>query len=375
MNRLALKFARPLAAPALVALLAVAACGGESGKAPATPSSATATAEPSGEPRSAEAQVAAPTGPEAAAGLKAFQAGDMNGAKTNFEAAVKKNPSDGDALYYLGLVAERAGDKKVAEEKYVEALKHKPELENASINLAALYLDSQRVPEATLVIRQGLAKNPKQPALHLNLAVALAMKNDTGGSTRAFEEAIKLAPNDPLYLVTYAHWLGQFKRPEEAQEKLREARPMAEKNVEMLGLIAKEMHLVGSAVDCIPTLDKAIALQDAAELRYLRGLCKVSTKDDPGAIADFQASIAKAPNEAEPHYWLAGRYAAVENWKDVVTEYEAYLKLAPNGPFAKAAHERIKIAKQKSAGGKGTKAAPEKAAGAATPKSQPAAKK
>lgn len=321
------------------------ACGGATPE-PAAPAN-TADAPPSDDEGSGGGAVAAPSSPEAAEGLQAFQRGDMTAAKKHFEAAVQKNPADGDALYYLGLVADKAGDKKTAEEKYAEALKHKPELENAAVNLGAIYIESQRVAEALLVTRQGLAKSPKQPALHLNLAVALATQGDMGASARAFEEATRLAPNDPLYEVTYAHWLGVWKRRDEAQEKLRAARPLAEKNPEMLGLIAKEMHLVGAAVDCVPTLDKAIAQQDAAELRYLRGLCKVSLKDDAGAVADFQAAIAKAPNEPEPHYWLAGRYAAAEKWKDVVAEYEAYLKLAPDGPFARQAQERIKLARQK----------------------------
>jgi Tfp pilus assembly protein PilF len=330
------------------------ACGGGAGKGPASQASGTPPAE-SGPSR--EGPVAAPSSPEVGEGIKSFQGGDLEAAKAHFEAAVKVHPNDGDALYYLGMVAEKTNDKKTAEEKYTEALKNKPELENAAVNLGALYIEAQKVQEALMVTRQGLAKNPKTPGLHLNLAVALAMKGDVAGSQRAFEEAAKLAPNEPLYEVTYAHWLGVWKHPEDAQSKLRAARPLAEKNVEMLGLIAKEMHLVGAAVDCVPTLDKAIALQDAAELRYLRGLCKVSLKDDPGAIADFQAAIAKEPKEAEPHYWLAGRYAAAEKWKDVVAEYETYLKLAPDGPLARQAHERVKLAKQKAGGAAGTAAA------------------
>ncbi|WP_394820961.1 tetratricopeptide repeat protein [Pendulispora albinea] len=336
-----------------VALIAGgAACGGSSKKEPATQGQASQPDSSKGPAASASASggVAPATSEESARGIKAFQGGDIPTAKTHFEAAVKKNPQDADALYYLGLVADQTGDKKAAEENYLAALKQRPDLDNAAVNLGALYIEGERINEALLVTRQGLQKNAKHPGLHLNLAVALAMKGDVGGSTRAFDEATRLAPEDPVFQVTYAHWMIVWKRNEEAQAKLRAARPLAENNVDTLGAIAKEMRLAGSAIDCVPTLDKAIVIKDTPELRYERGLCKVALRDEPGSLLDFQLAVAKAPNHADPHYWLAGRYAVLERWKDVIAEYEAYLRLAPSGPFARQAQERIELAKQKTGG-------------------------
>ena len=346
--------------------VSLAACGG-SKKAPATqgqgaqgaPASSANGAAAGG---AASGPVAPPTSEDAAQGIKAFQNGDTPTAKKYFEAAVKKNPKDGEALYYLGLVADQSGDKKTAEENYLAALQQRPDLDNAAMNLGALYIEGDRLNEALLVTRQGLQKNPKNPGLHLNLAVALATKGDVGGATRAFDEATRLAPQDPVFQVTYAHWLVVWKRTDEAQAKLRAARPLAENNVDTLGAIAKEMRLAGSAADCVPTLDKAIVIKDTPELRYERGLCKVALRDEPGSLLDFQLAVAKAPSHAEPHYWLAGRYAVLEKWKDVISEYETYLRLSPSGPFARQAQERIELAKQKTG-----PTGPKKAAAKGTP--------
>ncbi|WP_394848966.1 tetratricopeptide repeat protein [Pendulispora brunnea] len=333
--------------------VSLAACGG-SKKDPATQAQPASSAKPVATAAPAPA-VAPPTSEEASLGIKSFQSGDVPGAKKHFEAAVKKNPKDADALYYLGLVADQAGDKKSAEENYLAALQQRPDLDNAYVNLGALYIEGERINEALLITRQGLQKNPKHPGLHLNLGVGLATKGDIAGATRAFEEATRLAPEDPVFQVTYAHWLVVWKRTDEAAAKLRSARPLAENNVDTLGAIAKEMRLAGAAADCVPTLDKAIAIKDSPELRYERGLCKVALRDEPGSLLDFQMAVAKAPSHADPHYWLAGRYAVLEKWKDVISEYEAYLRLAPNGPFARTAQERIELAKQKSGGAAGGK--------------------
>ena len=328
---------------------ALCACGGSKKDAagPGQTASGASSAPASSASGASGTSSAPPTSPEAAQGIQAFQNGDIPTAKKHFEIAVKNNPKDADALYYLGLVADQSGDKRGAEENYLAALKIRPDLDNAAVNLGALYIEAERLNEAMLVTRQGLQANPKNPSLHLNMAVGLATKGDVAGATRAFEEATRLAPQDPVFQVTYAHWLVVWRRTEEAQFKLRAARPLAENNVDILGAIAKEMRLAGSAIDCVPTLDKAIVIRDTPELRYERGLCKVALRDEPGALLDFQMAVAKAPDHPDPHYWLAGRYAVLEKWKDVIGEYETYLKLSPNGPLARQAQERIELAKQK----------------------------
>ena len=335
-------------------LLGAAGCGGGSKPAATggatTPSSAAATAAPPG----ADGAGGAASAPseDVAAGVKEYQAGDLATAKASFEAAAKKNPNDADARYYLGLVADKQGDRAAAEAAYKEALRLRPDHENAPVNLGALYIDSERYDEALLVTRQALQKRPKTAALHVNLAVALANKGDPGSSLRAFEEATRLAPNEAMFQLTYAHWLAIWKKTDDAASKLRAARPMAEGNLGVLAALGHEMRVIGDFEDCVPTYDKAIALKDAAELRTERALCKLGAKDEPGALADLQAAVQKEPNYAPAHFYLGGRLAAAGKWKQVHAEYEAYLRLEPNGPMAKQAQERAKLAREKLGGKK-----------------------
>ncbi len=335
------------------------ACGGSNSPPPAAqsttppslpPSMAGGTA-PSAASANAPPENAAPTSEELAKGIKAFNAGDMAGAKTSFEAAIKKNPKDADATYYLGLVADKGGDKAGAEKSYKEALSLKPDHEDAAQNLGALYIDGGRFDEALLATRPALAKHPKNAGLHTNIAVALASKGDVG-AVREFEEAAKIAPSDAMLAFTYGHWLGIMKRPDEAAAKLRAARPLAGDDVALVAAIGHEMLLIRDVSDCVPTFDKAITLKDTAEFRTERALCKLGGKDEDGALVDLQAAVKKDPNFALAHYWLATRLAAKNEWKKVVTEFDTYLKLAPSGPLAPQAKERLKVARDKAAGKK-----------------------
>jgi Flp pilus assembly protein TadD len=284
---------------------------------------------------------------EVAKGQKALDSGDVTSAKSYADAALKKNPKDAEALALLGEIAEKSSDKAAAEKHYKEALKLRPDLEAAAVNLSAIYAEAEKWDEAEKVSRAGVAKHGENPALHLNLALALAGKNDQGGATKEFDEATRLAPNDPVYLLTYGHWLGVVKQQDAAATKLRAARPLAADNVAVLASVGHEMRLVGAWADCVPTFDKAIGLKDAAELRTERALCRLGGNDKGGALADLQAAVSKEPKFAPAHYYLAGQLGQAGKFKEAAFEYDTYLKLAPNGPLAKQAQERVKIARER----------------------------
>lgn len=289
--------------------------------------------------------VAAGSSEEAQRGIKAFQAGDMDGAKTAFTEAVKKHPKDGEAVYYLGLVAEKQGDKKTAEADYKKALELRPDLENAAVNLGALYIDSNRYDEALLVTRQGLQKHPQTAQLQMNLAIGLANKGDEGASERAFQDVIKAMPNDANAHFVHGHWLAVWKHADEAAAELRAARPLAQNDVGVLAAIGHEFATIRDPADCVPTFDKAIQIKDAAELRTERALCKLAAKDEAGAQSDLEAAVGSDASFAPAHFWLGNLYAKKDKLKEAQTQYEAYLKLQPSGPLAKQAQAHLKAVK------------------------------
>ena len=72
---------------------------GPAGGAPTAPAPAVAP-----KPGPTEGPVAASTSDDVTKGTAAIKAGDWTGARASFEAAIKKNPKQADAHYYLGLV-------------------------------------------------------------------------------------------------------------------------------------------------------------------------------------------------------------------------------------------------------------------------------
>jgi tetratricopeptide (TPR) repeat protein len=216
-------------------------------------------------------------------------------------------------------------------------------MEAAYMNLSALLIDEQRGDDALAVARAGLAKVPSSAGLHANVASVLAGNGDQAGAAVEFDQATRAAPNDPMLLVTYAHWLGAWKQGDAALAKLRAARPLA-KDPGVLAAVGEEMKALGAFADCVPTFDQAIAMKDAPELRTYRAVCKLGAKDADGAKADLAAAI--AGQYAPAHFYLARILGDGGDWKGAVSEYETFLKLEPNVPASKVAREKLKQAKE-----------------------------
>jgi Flp pilus assembly protein TadD len=348
--------AAPPAGALLLAVFAVggSACGGAEASPPVTPKAA----EPGAPTPPPEVASAAPLGggggDDVAKGMRALEANDAVTAKSYFDHALRTNPKDASALYYEGVLAEKANDKGAAEKDYKSALEAKPGFEEAAINLSAIYVDGQRYDEALAVAQAALAKHADNASLHSNAAIALAGKGDQAGASKEFEASIHLSPGEPMYRLTYGHWLGVWKQADPALVQLRAARPIAKKlgdsGVDVLAAIGHEMHLLRAWSDCVPAYDDAIALKDAADLRTERAACKIGAKDSPGALADLQAAVAKDPAFAPAHYYLAGELARAGQFKEAAAEYEAFLKLEPTGPRTKSAQDKLKLARQRMQG-------------------------
>jgi tetratricopeptide (TPR) repeat protein len=295
----------------------------------------------------ADGPAAASTSDDVTKGVSALKAGDFTGARASFEAAIKKNPKQADAHYYLGLVMDKAGDRASAETEYKAALADQPDLLEAAENLIAIYVEAQKYDDAVALAKKALVKNAKNADLQLNYAVALGGKGDQDGAIKAFEDAIKLAPNDARFYVAYAQQLGVWKKQDAAIGKLKEAQRVAGDDAAMMGTIAFEFRTLRAVPECIAAFDKAIALKDNADFRTNRALCKIAAKDRPGAIADLKEATQKDASFAPAHYWLGLNLHEDGKFAEAAAEYEAYLKVAPKGPMAKAAEAKLKLAKEK----------------------------
>ncbi len=337
---------RRLTSFGLVALLAVA-CGGA--KPPASPGPTAVPTAGADTTSAAPADATTAQQPEVTRGIAALNDGQLPTARSLFEIAVQKDSKDAEATYYLGLANEKMGEQAAAENFYKAALKLKPDLENAAVNLSAMYDDAKRYDDAVKLCKASLDKRPDSAALHFNLGVALAETKDETDASVEFEAAIKAGPDEAMYRYTYGHWLGMWQKPDKAGTQLRAALVRVKETQDNVGLFAGIGHdllVLRQTTDCIAAFDKAINLKDAAPLRTERALCKMAAKDEQGSEDDLRAAVTADPGYALAHYWLGVRLAKVKKPKEAINEFQTYLKIEPNGVWAQKAQDHVATLKK-----------------------------
>jgi tetratricopeptide (TPR) repeat protein len=325
-----------------MALVALVGCGGS--ETPAQTGGAATTVSPSTDTPSSDTGPAAAEPPPSAdlmAGIKAYDASNYADARKSFEAAAKKNPNDYEALYNLGMTSEKLGNPTAAEGAYKAALAVKPDLDAAAAALSALELDAGRADDALAVARAGLAKHAGSAPLHENAGLALATRGDQDGAIKEFMQAIQLTPSEPMFQLTFAHWLNVW-HERGAAPHLDAARDLAKDDYGMIASIGHEYRMAGEFDSCVKIFDRAVGMKDGGEVRTERALCRLGLKDDKGTLADLQAAVATEPTYAPAHYYLGGRLAMGRRFKDAAGEYAKYLQLEPNGSLAKPAADRMK---------------------------------
>jgi cytochrome c-type biogenesis protein CcmH/NrfG len=103
--------------------------------------------------------------------------------------------------------------------------------------------------------------------------------------------------------------------------------------------------VVGAFGECVTVFGQALAVKEAGELLTERAACKIGQKDDDGATADLRQATSKEPGYAPAHFYLGNELAKAGQLAPAIVEWQAFLKLEPNGPLAKAVNEKIKQAK------------------------------
>ena len=343
---------KPLSASVLF-LLAAAACGGSKAPAQTGGTDTTGSSLPDNPPPP-PAQSA-----ESTAGIKAFDAGNYAEARTDFEAATKKNPGDYGSFVNLGQTCEKLQDVPCAEAAYKGALAAQPDLEPAAAELSTLYSGDGKVDDAMAIARSALKAHPGSGALHAALGIALATHGDQDPAIQEFDQALATKPNDPMLQYTFASYLNQW-HVRGAAPHLDTALANTKDDYALIVSIGHEYRMAGEFGGCIKALDRAVGMKDGGEARTERALCKMGNKDDAGAMTDLQGAISAEAGYAPAHYYLAGRLASTKHYKEAAAEYQKYLDLAPSGSLAKNAADRLKMAQDAAAHDKGAVAPPRK---------------
>jgi|CXWL01.1.fsa_nt_gi predicted O-linked N-acetylglucosamine transferase (SPINDLY family) len=157
------------------------------------------------------------------AGYDCVARGDLAGAENRLRSILEADPTDADALYYLGRLA--AADRR--DDEAIVLLQRAVELRPREAifleALGGLLLAAKRSDEATEAFRAGLALLPESVAMRSNLAAALIESNRREEARPDLEKLRELLPNAPEVHFNLGGIYREYGRAEEAVASYRRA--------------------------------------------------------------------------------------------------------------------------------------------------------
>lgn len=161
--------------------------------------------------------------PAMAAGMAAFQSGDLASAAAGFRKAVDADPENASAWVDLGTALYKLGEKQSAEDAFEKALRLDPDLPQAHRNLGAILAVEGRDEEAIAHYRRALEISPDHVATHLRLAELLRSSRRFREALASYRSALDLDPSNRDAHLGMAFCLIGERRFGEARNELQES--------------------------------------------------------------------------------------------------------------------------------------------------------
>jgi tetratricopeptide (TPR) repeat protein len=242
---------------------------------------------------SAQTPVDEQAGQHFQAAQEAERAKDLLTAVSEYRAALKLKPQIAEAWVNLGLdlyVMKKDDEAIVA---FQQALKRKPELLGANLFLGMAYLRASQYQNAIVPLKKVISLYPKELKAYINLSYAYQETSRIEDSARILEKANELFPNNTEVLYN----LGK------SYTKLMEKsyRQMADVDGD-----SYRFHQV---------------MGDSYELR----------KDFPNAQAEYLKALEKCPDPYLPglHYSLGSSFWMEGRWDRAMEEFKKELAISP----------------------------------------------
>ncbi len=142
-------------------------------------------------------------------GLKAHDAGDLIEAKSQYEEALKLDPSFFEANYNLAIVLFELGELDESLKRYEYALAINPDAPNARFNFALALQKGNYLNDAVKELENYLKINPQDNRARLLLANIYAKQlKDKTNASKQYLEILRIEPNHPQALSIH-EWLKQ----------------------------------------------------------------------------------------------------------------------------------------------------------------------
>ena len=300
--------------------------------------------------------------------VAAHRAGHLAEAEAGYRRLLQTNPRHFDALHLLGVARAAQGDLKgsaslisgaleVREDnpfahfhlagvlrslmRSEEALAHytraaalKPDLLDAQLGRATMFVQTGRYQEAVDLCRRIVATAASGDAYDI-LGAALIMLGADEDALAAFDRAVALRPDVASWHNDRGQALARLGRQEEALAAFERACTLQPGFVEALNNAGNLQAELGSYQQAHQLFQRALAISPHHPVTYRNlGSLLITTHQWQGAQAVFDRAIALNPNDAEAHFSRAIALSKLGCDDDALAESDAALALDADAGLA-----------------------------------------
>src|ERR1044072_7087994 len=239
-------------------------------------------------------------------GLAAFDRGDVALARDAFEKALSLKKDEVTAHTYLGIIADRVGNLREAEQHFAAAVKAEPKRASARNNYGAILMRTGRSNLAAVEFEQSLKLDPDQPNALVNLAQIRFAADDLRASAELFKRALAIKPDVEIARALTVIALRLKDYPAASTYYQSYAADSGTQTQAARAELGAALFEAGLLKEAEAELTAAISL-NAADADSVVRLARVylASKEIPAAGRTLEAAVARG-NDPAPVYALLG---------------------------------------------------------------------
>ncbi len=243
-------------------------------------------------------------------GVAHYQSGNLKEAFERLRASVNLDADKPDAWSNLGLVLQAIGHKRAAVETFERASRLDPSSDDILANLGAAYAAEGRHAEAETTARRIVARDSTNAKAWFLLAIVLQPQGRMLEALDAVARAVKLAPNEEGYAGLKAQLENGIGAPERSRETLNNAlarMPMSTAlRFELASLLEYKLGRPAEAVDTYEQILRLDPSHGAAlsQLAFLRGRL-ADWRGRDALVRRYDAAVASGVATLSPFAFLS----------------------------------------------------------------------
>jgi protein O-GlcNAc transferase len=263
-------------------------------------------------------------------GLACHQQGRLVEAERHYDAALKSQPDNFDALHMLGVIALQKGRFEQGVDIITKAVALNQNSAIAFNNLAKGLKDLGRFDEAIIHFQRAIALAPAFADAQFSYGTALHFVNRSEDALVHFDKAIALHPKFVAALNNRGLALAKLKRFTEALASYDKALAIQPSFGDAHNNRGNALKALMRFDDALASFDKAIAVRpDSAEAHCNRGNVLVQLARFDDALASFDTAIAVRPHFAEAHRGRGDALANLNRFGDALGSFDRATEIEP----------------------------------------------